>query len=167
MAQDRVIWVASSASDAVALPVDKTAGDDDFSFGGNECDGGGFVDSELILPSLEAVEVADSRNGDGSDAAVIRNGEGTAVRDASTAAGPAMGLIKQSKPRKGTRCAKCGHECSKNSPYAMFHRGQGKRGRGSLQPKDVCTVPESDRILNPDGTLPKRGRKKARGSEIT
>jgi hypothetical protein len=155
MAQDCVIRLASSASDAIAMPADETAPDDDFCFGDND-DWDDIVDRELILPSLEAGEVSDSRKDDGSDAAVIRNGQGTAATKGKTAEAPAVELTKQRKSRNGRRCALCGHECGKNSPYAMYHTGQGKRGRGSLQPKDVCTVPESKRKLNPDGTLPKR-----------
>ena len=158
MAQDRVLWVAPAASAAASVNVDETADDDDFSFGDIDCDGSGFVDSESILPSLEAGKLADSRNDDGSEAVVVgngdKNGEGTAATDTSTVVATAVRLTKQRKPRKGARCSKCGLEYSKASPYGMYHKGLGKRGKDALQPRDVCTVPESQRILNSDGTLP-------------
>jgi hypothetical protein len=167
MARDRVLWLTSSAAAAVAMPFDGTASDDEFCLGGN--DDGDDISLELILPSLEAVDVAESKNDDGGDAVVTTNGEGTAATDANSANAPAVAPTKQRKPRQGPRCTKCGHEYSKNSPYVMYHEGLGKRGINSLQPKDVCTVPESERKLNPDGTLPNwyERKKQKRGRETT
>jgi hypothetical protein len=67
MAQTRAICSASSFSEAVAMPVVKTAEDDDFSFGGNDDGGGGLVESGLIFKSLETVKGA-SIDDVGSDA---------------------------------------------------------------------------------------------------
>ena len=127
IAQDRIIWVATSTSDAIAMPVAETACGDDFSFGGNDCDCDGIVGSDLILPSLEVGVLSDSRQDYGSDAVVIRKGE-TAATAANTAEPAADAPPKQRKSRKGPRCAKCGHEYSKNSLYYLNHKGQGKRG---------------------------------------